>query len=95
MTDNRLVRWMRLVAILEGLSFLFILFVGMPLKYIGEMPLPNYIGGMLHGVLFILYIGMIVPVAKVLAWDNKIKFVAALASVIPFGTFWFERKYLK
>lgn len=95
MQDNQWVKWMRFIAILEGLSYLFILLVSMPLKYIWEMPMPNYIGGMLHGVLFMVYIAMIIPVARVLSWDFKTKFIAALVSIIPFGTFWFERKFLK
>lgn len=95
MQNEQWVKWMRIVAILEGLSYLFILFVSMPLKYIWEMPTPNYVGGMFHGVLFMVYIAMILPVAKVLNWNSKTKFIAALASIIPFGTFWLERKYLK
>jgi integral membrane protein len=47
---------MSIVAIVEGFSFLFLLFIGMPLKYIWEMPTPNYIGGAIHGGLFIAYI---------------------------------------
>jgi integral membrane protein len=95
MQDNQWVKWMRVIAILEGLSYLFILLVSMPLKYIWDMPMPNYIGGMFHGVLFMVYIAMIIPVARVLSWDFKTSFIAALASIIPFGTFWFERKFLK
>ncbi|MGB1247356.1 MAG: DUF3817 domain-containing protein [Chitinophagales bacterium] len=85
----------RITAILEGLSYLFLLFIGMPLKYMLDMPMPNKIGGMIHGVLFILYILMIIPVARKLGWNIKIIFLAVLASIIPFGTFWIERKYLK
>ena len=94
MQDNQWVKWMRVIAILEGLSYLFILLVSMPLKYIWEMPMPNYIGGMLNGLLFVVYIVMIIPVARVLSWDFKTSIIAALASIIPFGTFWFERKFL-
>ena len=44
----------RILAFIEGVSFLVILFITMPLKYVLEIPLPNKIFGMLHGVLFIL-----------------------------------------
>lgn len=86
---------MSIVAILEGLSYLYILFIGMPLKYIWEMPTPNYIGGAIHGGLFIAYILLIFPVAKKLNWGLKTMAIAAIASIIPFGTFWFDKKYLE
>lgn len=86
---------MSITAILEGFSYLFILFIGMPLKYGMDLPTPNYIGGMAHGVLFMLYIALIFPTAKKLNWDLKTMGIGALASIIPFGTFWFDKKYLK
>lgn len=94
-TNNKIVQVMRVVAILEGLSYLFLFFVSMPLKYMADMPLPNKIGGMFHGALFIAYILLIFPTAKVLNWDWKIKALAALASILPFGTFYIDWKYLK
>jgi integral membrane protein len=86
---------MSIVAILEGLSYLFILFVSMPLKYFADMPMPNKIGGMFHGILFVLYIVLLFPTAKKLNWGFKTIAIGALASVIPFGTFWFDKKYLE
>ena len=86
---------MSIVAILEGMSYLYILFIGMPLKYIWEMPTPNYIGGAIHGGLFMLYIALIFPVARKLGWGLKTMAIAAVASIIPFGTFWFDKKYLE
>ena len=90
-----IVRNMHIAAILEGLSYLFILFVSMPLKYFAEMPMPNKIGGYAHGILFIVYIALIFPTAKKLNWDLKTMFIAAAASLIPFATFWVDKKYLK
>ena len=90
-----IVKWMSLTAILEGFSYLFILFIGMPLKYGLDMPTPNYIGGMIHGFLFMLYIALIIPTGRKLNWSVKIMAIAAVASIIPFGTFWFDKKYLK
>ena len=86
---------MSITAILEGLSYLFILFIGMPLKYGLDIPSPNYIGGMLHGLLFMLYIGLIYPTVKKLNWNLKTILLAGIVSIIPFGTFWFDKKYLK
>ena len=44
----------RILAFMEGLSFLLILFITMPLKYLYEMPEPNLVVGMAHGVLFVV-----------------------------------------
>ncbi|MCB9255644.1 MAG: DUF3817 domain-containing protein [Chitinophagales bacterium] len=94
-SNNKIISLMRIVAILEGLSYLFLFFVSMPLKYMADMPLPNKIGGMFHGILFIAYILLIFPTAKVLNWGGKTKALAALASILPFGTFYIDKKYLQ
>lgn len=78
----------------EGVSFLLILFVTMPLKYFFENPMPNKIVGMVHGLLFILYVFIASLVAMDEKWPRKVKWLAYLASVVPFGTFVFESKYL-
>ena len=89
------VKSFKLISTLEAISFLVLLGIAMPLKYIWEMPTPNYIGGAIHGGLFIAYILLIFPVSKKLNWDLKTSAIAAAASIIPFGTFWFDKKYLE
>ena len=84
----------RLVSYLEGISYLLILFVTMPLKYIWDMPEANMVIGMAHGVLFLLYIAMAVYMKQVLAWNFKTFLIVLACSVIPFGTFWMDKKYL-
>lgn len=83
----------RILAFLEGVSFLTILFVTMPLKYFYQNPQPNKVVGLIHGLLFLLYLVELFQVKVELNWKFKKTFLAALASVIPFGTFWAE-KYL-
>lgn len=80
-------RNLRLTALTEGVSWLLLLFVAMPIKYIGGEPLAVSYIGMAHGILFIVLVGMIVS-----AVDRKI--IAArtgwylfIASLLPFGTF--------
>ncbi|TGL06660.1 DUF3817 domain-containing protein [Leptospira bouyouniensis] len=90
--QSRLGRF-RILAFLEGVSFLTILFVTMPLKYLYQNPEPNKIVGLVHGLLFLLYLIELFQVKVELEWKLKKTFLAALASVIPFGTFWAE-KYL-
>ncbi|TGL70738.1 DUF3817 domain-containing protein [Leptospira jelokensis] len=83
----------RILAFLEGLSFLTILFVTMPLKYLYQNPEPNKIVGLVHGLLFLLYLVELFHVKMEYQWKLKKTFYAALASVLPFGTFVAE-KYL-
>jgi integral membrane protein len=90
-----MVTFFRIVTLLEGISYLFLLFVSMPLRYAEITAVPSKIGGMTHGVLFIIYVCMIIPVGFKLKWNFKSMFLVGLASIIPFGTFYIDRKYLK
>ena len=83
---------LRLMAYVEGTSFLLILFVTMPLKYAFDYPQPNKVIGMIHGIFFILYVYAVIQIKSEEGWDGKKTFLALLASVIPFGTFWADKK---
>jgi integral membrane protein len=84
----------RYVALAEGVSYLLFA-VTMPLKYGYEIGLPNKIVGLAHGVLFVVYVLLALYCAYRLKW--KFLFLAGvlLASLIPFGTFYLDAKYLK
>lgn len=84
----------KLISYLEGISYLLILFVTMPLKYIFESPEPNQIIGMAHGFLFLIYIVLAFLVKPEKRWDIKTLIIVLVCSIIPFGTFWMDRKYL-
>ncbi|KAA1245984.1 DUF3817 domain-containing protein [Aquimarina sp. RZ0] len=84
----------RFISYLEGISYLLILFVTMPLKYFFESPGPNKIIGMAHGFLFLLYIVFAFLVKPEKKWNIKTLMIVLLCSVIPFGTFWMDKKYL-
>lgn len=86
---------LRVLAFIEGVSFILILFVTMPLKYFAAMPMPNKIFGMLHGVLFILYVWAVIAIKFTQNWGFKKTGLALLASIIPFGTFWADAKLFK
>ncbi len=83
----------RLVAILEGCSFLLFA-ITMPLKYMMDYPKPNLVVGMAHGVLFISYILLLINVAYEYKWSAKKIFLAVIASLLPFGTFYAAKKEL-
>lgn len=83
---NNLQRF-RLIAFLEGLSFIFLLGVAMPLKYIYNSPALTSVTGMIHGVLFILYILFLMIVKKERSWNLSTSILAFIAALLPFGTF--------
>lgn len=86
---------LRIVGFLEGLSYLLLVFIAMPLKYYGDMPEATQEIGMAHGVLFILYVISIIPVTLEFKWSLKITALVFLASLVPFGTFIAEYKLFK
>jgi len=90
-TSVTVFRW---VSILEAVSFLLLLFIAMPLKYIWEMPEYVRIVGMAHGVLFILYLLGGYWMYEKLNWSVKTLLIVFLSSVLPFGPFVVEKKYL-
>ena len=90
-----MLRFFKIIAFLEGISFLLLLFFAMPLKYIFENP--SYIRpiGMTHGLLFIGYIILAIVLKYEESWNEKKFVIVAVASVIPFGTFYVDKKYLR
>lgn len=90
-----MLRFFKMLSFWEGVSLLVILFVTMPLKYVFDYPQANKIIGMLHGVLFIAYVVMVFMLQPEQKWKWKDTLVILACSVIPFGTFWMEKKYLR
>ncbi len=85
----------RMLAFTEGVSFLVILFITMPLKYAFSMPMPNKVFGLAHGLLFVMYVFAVIQLKIVQRWSFKTFFLALIASIIPFGTFWADAKLFK
>lgn len=85
----------RKIAFAEGVSFLVLLLIAMPLKYMANYPIAVTITGGLHGLLFIAFL--------VMAWEVKSEYKrdwgwlgkAFLASILPFGTFVMDRQWKK
>lgn len=75
----------------EGVSYLVLLIIAMPLKYWANMPQPVKIVGMAHGVLFIAYIVALLHATVFYKWSVKIFVIAFLLSFLPFGTFFLEK----
>jgi len=85
----------RLISIFEGISFLVLLGIAMPLKYMANIPEGVQVVGMAHGILFILYIFGAFFMKQKLNWSFQTLLIVILCSVLPFGPFYAERKYLK
>ena len=78
---------LRLIGFIEGVSFLVLLLVAMPLKYYLDFPIAVKITGWIHGVLFILYIVAVFMAIRAMQWNWFSVMVALAASLIPIGTF--------
>ena len=85
---------LRVISLIEALSFLSLLGIAMPLKYIWEEPQAVRIVGMAHGVLFCLFMAALLHAFIVQKWSIKPPFLIFLASLIPFAPIWVE-KWLK
>ncbi|ANQ50449.1 DUF3817 domain-containing protein [Flammeovirga yaeyamensis] len=86
------IKGLRIVGFLEGISFLLLVFICMPLKYMADMGMPNKIVGMAHGVLFIAYIYLVLQVHFDKKWGFKNSIWSFIASLLPFGTFVADKK---
>lgn len=84
--------WFRKVSLAEGWSFILLLGIAMPLKYIWGQPMAVSIVGAIHGGLFLLYGVLAIIVAQKEGWTKKFLMTALVASVLPFGPFIFDRK---
>ncbi|OLO28195.1 hypothetical protein BTR23_18110 [Alkalihalophilus pseudofirmus] len=88
-------KWFRNIGILEGWSFLLLLGLAMPLKYIADIPQFVTVIGMAHGVLFMLYLGIALFVTVKYKWPLNRFIGAGLAAVVPFGPFIYDARILK
>ena len=91
---NITLKTFRVISLLEALSFVILLLVAMPIKYILGNPELVRIVGMAHGILFVLYIIGALLFKKKLNWSNQILVVVILCSIIPMGPLYVDRKYL-
>lgn len=91
--NDNTIKIFKAVSFLEGVSYILLLFVAVPMKYIGGQDYMVKALGMPHGILFMAYIVMALVLKVKLKLDNKLTFKILIASLIPFGTFYVNRKY--
>lgn len=91
MKNSAIFRW---IANLEGVSFLVLLFIAMPMKYIWEKPWLTQQVGMAHGVLFVAYVIAVLVYKKMFGWNIRDTALALFLSFVPFGTFYVTSKMI-
>lgn len=84
--------WLRKVGNAEGISYLLLLGVAMPLKYMAGMPQAVRILGSIHGFLFVLFMVVLFRVWQTQKWPYERVAMAFLLSIVPFGTFYLDKK---
>lgn len=87
---------LRLLAFLEGISLLILIFIAVPLKYGAGDPALTRLMGPVHGALFLLFVFNTLSVGVEQQWRFKTTtWKVLLACIVPFGTFYIDRKILK
>jgi integral membrane protein len=87
-----MIKYLRILGNVEGVSYLLLLGVAMPLKYFYDMPIAVKITGMTHGVLFIAYCLLLAFCMRRFQWTRNFGIYLFVAALIPFGTFVTDRK---
>ncbi len=82
----------RVISLAEGVSYLVLVGIAMPLKYAAGIPSAVRVVGMLHGVLFVAFVVGLVLAARAERWGAKQLVIAMIAALLPFGAFWLERR---
>jgi integral membrane protein len=95
MKSTKTFNWFRKIAFAEGVSFMVLLLIAMPLKYFANLPVAVTIVGGIHGFLFIAFIAIawVTMNEYKKTWSWLIK--SFIASIVPLGTFWMDHKVWK
>lgn len=89
---NDLIGNFRIIGFVEGISYLVLLFIAMPMKYMMGIPEATKIVGMIHGLLFILFLVILMQAAQKHNFTSKDSTLFFVASLIPFGTFFTDKR---
>jgi integral membrane protein len=83
---------LRVIGNFEGISYLLLLGVAMPLKYLANMPMAVKVAGSIHGFLFVSFMVALANVWKTEKWSFKKLANAFILSFVPFGTFYLDKQ---
>ncbi|MEE9350155.1 MAG: DUF3817 domain-containing protein [Flavobacteriaceae bacterium] len=90
-----MIKTFKIIALLEGISFILLIVIGLPLKYNWENDIMVKLMGYPHGFLAIAYVVLAILIKKELKWTYKDLIIVLICSLIPFATFWMSKKYLR
>jgi integral membrane protein len=82
---------LRVIGFVEGISYLVLMGIAMPLKYLADMPMAVKVTGWAHGVLFVAFSFALLHVFLVHKWSFVKGALAFIAALVPFGTFVLDR----
>ncbi len=86
---------LRIIAFLEGCSLLLLVFIAMPVKYLFNIPEATQTIGLIHGILFLLFIVATLTISILQKWTANRIFLVMFSSILPFGTFYVDKKILR
>ena len=89
------IQTLRVLGNIEGVSYLLLLGIAMPMKYIYGMPVAVKFVGIAHGVLFIAYCLLLALQMRANKWNLLFGIYLFVATLIPFGTFVTDRRLAK
>ena len=89
---NDLIGNFRIIGFVEGISYLALLFIAMPMKYMMGIAIATKIVGMAHGLLFIVFLIILMQAAQKHNFSMKDSMIFFVASLIPFGTFFTDKR---
>ena len=90
-----MIKVFRIISYLEGISYILLLFIAVPIKYYANDPTLVKLLGMPHGILFVAYVILSLVNSKKHNWNFSKTLVVLISSIIPFGTFYVDYKYFK
>ena len=90
-----MIKILRVISYLEGISYILLLFIAVPIKYYANDPSLVKLLGMPHGLLFVAFVILSFVNSKKYNWSFIKTIVVLISSVIPFGTFYVDYKYFK
>jgi len=86
---------LRLISYLEGISYILLLFIAVPIKYYANNPYLVKLLGMPHGLLFVAFVILSLLNSKKYNWSFIKTVIILISSIIPFGTFYVDWKFFK
>jgi integral membrane protein len=90
-----MIKILRVISYLEGISYILLLFIAVPIKYYANDPYLVKLLGMPHGLLFVAFVILSLVNSKKYNWSFIKTIVVLISSIIPFGTFYVDYKYFK